>query len=308
MTDRRTFIGMAGAALLSPLLHAGATAMAPGSLLPLWTQPPGGGGPTGPIHVDAGETITNIAMPSIEPVLPARPNGRAVLVAGGGGYTRISLGNESRPAAHWLAARGITAFILRYRLPGEGWTVGPLAPLQDAQRAMRLIRANAARFGIDPAKVGALGFSAGGHLMGLAATRAAFASYRPVDAADTQPARPDAAALIYPVITLEPPYDDTSSRRVLVGKDPSRALSAEWSVQTHVHAGCPPVFLVHAIDDPIARPANDAIMVAACRRAGVPVASHALPSGGHGFGMGKPGSPTSEWPAWYGAWLARLPA
>ena len=167
-----------------------------------------------------------------------------MLVAGGGGYKRIEMGTEAEPAARWLAARGITAFVLTYRLPDEGWAEGPSAPLQDAQRALRLIGANAGRFGIEPSRIGVLGFSSGAHLLGLAATRSVFESYRPVDDVDTQPARPALAALIYPVITVKPPYDHTSTRRVLVGDTPSAAQSAEWSVETHVRQHCPPVFLV----------------------------------------------------------------
>lgn len=226
-----------------------------------------------------------------------------MLIAAGGGYKRIELEKEAYPAARWLTARGITAFVLTYRLPREGWNDGPLAPLQDAQRALRVIRAEAERRRLDPTRVGALGFSAGGHLIGLAATRSAFASYEPIDAIDRQSARPELAALIYPVITLKPPYDHTSARRSLVGSHPDAEASAEWSVETHVRSGCPPAFLVQAEDDPISNPANTLIMADACRKAGIPVELHRLPSGGHGFGMGKPGTPSADWPGWWEQWL-----
>nr|WP_274705316.1 alpha/beta hydrolase [Sphingomonas sp. H160509] len=225
-------------------------------------------------------------------VAPSRPNGAAVLVAAGGGYKRIEMASEARPAAGWLAAHGITAFILRYRLPGEGWNAGPLAPLQDAQRALRMIQANADTWRIDPSRLGVLGFSSGGHLMGLAATRSGFASYPPADAIDAFSGRPQDAALIYPIITLQPPYDHTSLRRVLIGSRPSAAESAEWSVETHVRAKCPPIFLVQAVDDPISNPQNTIIMADACRAANIPVELHRLASGGHGFGMGSPNTPT----------------
>ena len=226
-----------------------------------------------------------------------------MLIAAGGGYKRIELEKEAYPAARWLTARGITAFVLTYRLSREGWNDGPLAPLQDAQRALRIMRAEAERRRLDPTRVGALGFSAGGHLIGLAATRSAFASYEPIDAIDRQSARPELAALIYPVITLKPPYDHTSARRSLVGNHPDAEASAEWSVETHVRSGCPPVFLVQAEDDPISNPANTLIMADACRKAGIPVELHRLPSGGHGFGMGKPGTPSADWPGWWEQWL-----
>lgn len=237
---------------------------------------------------------------------PAKPNGAAVLVAAGGGYKRIEMKKEALSAARWLTDRGFTVFTLTYRLPGEGWNAGPLAPLQDAQRALRLIRQNASRFEIDPERLGVLGFSAGGHLLGMASVRSAFPSYERIDAADGLSARPSFSALIYPIITLEPPYDHTSTRRILIGTHPSPERSADWSVQTHVRSGCPPMFLVQAQDDPISDPANTRIMADACKRAGVPVELHQLASGGHGFGMGEKDTPTGVWPDYFSAWLTAV--
>lgn len=271
--------------------------------IPIWPdRPPGGGGPSGPLEVSDTGAIRNIAVPALELHRPERANGGAVLVAGGGGYKRIQMDGEARPAARWLAARGVTAFALRYRLPREGWAEGPLAPLQDAQRALRVIAGLAPRLGFDPARISVLGFSAGGHLMGLAATRSAFASYRPVDRLDDGAARPAGAALIYPVVTLLPPYDHTSTRVQLVGRHPSRAESADWSVETHVRGRCPPLFVVQAEDDLISDIANTALLERAARDADIPVERHVLPSGGHGFGMGRAGDPSAAWPQWYADW------
>ena len=302
MIDRRSFLVASAGTMVAGPLHAASG----NRITPLWTgRPPGGGGPVGSVETSAKGAISNITVPSLELFEPARSNGAAMLVAAGGGYKRIEMESEAHPAARWLAGRGITAFVLSYRLPPECWEDGPLAPLQDAQRAIRLIRAHAARYRIDPARVGVLGFSAGGHLLGLASTRSAFNSYRAVDAIDAGSARPDVAALIYPVITLKPPYDRTSTRRSLIGDHPDARASAEWSVETHVRSGCPPMFLTQAEDDPISDPANTLIMADACRRAGVPVELHRLRSGGHGFGMGRPGTPTAAWPRWYEDWLHR---
>ena len=301
--NRRTLLAVAGAALVvGPLRAAVANAT-----MPLWPDlPPGGGGPSGPVKRSATGAISNIASPSLEVFLPTHPSGAAMLVAAGGGYKHIEMATEAYPAAQWLAAHGITAFVLSYRLPSEGWTAGPLAPLQDAQRALRIIRANAAKYGIDRNQIGVLGFSAGGHLLGMAATRSGFASYPATDAIDRQSARSNVAALIYPVITLEPPYDHPSTRRVLIGDHPDAQLSAEWSVQTHVDTTCPPMFLVQAKDDPVSNPANTLIMAAACKRAGVSIELHRLTDGGHGFGMGHPGSDTADWPGWYQTWLDKV--
>jgi acetyl esterase/lipase len=277
-----------------------------GDMMPLWPGGfLGGEGPIGLVLVGKKGAISNIAVPALEIYRPARPNGAAVLVAGGGGYKRIEMDAEACPAAQWLSAHGITAYVLRYRLPGEGWRAGPMAPLQDAQRALRLIAATAGHYGIDPARIGVLGFSAGGHLLGLAASRSGFASYQPVDETDGFDARPAQAALIYPVVTLEPPYDHTSTRIELIGNHPGPRASADWSVETHVRDRCPPMFLVQAQDDPISNIANTALLEQACRAADVPVERHVLPSGGHGFGMGQPGTPTVQWPGWYEAWLSR---
>lgn len=301
MVDRRAFLAATGGWLAATPLNA----IQAEAVSPLWPgSPPGGGGPDGPERVDERGAVSNVARPSLAVVMPQRPNGAAMLIAAGGGYRRIEREKEARPAARWLAARGVTAYILTYRLPGEGWRDGPLAPLQDAQRALRLIRSRAAVDRIDPVRIGVLGFSAGAHLLGLAATRSAFASYRPADSVDALPARPAGAALIYPIITLEPPYDHTATRRVLVGRQPDPEASAAWSVETHVRGGCPPVFLVQTEDDPIADPAHARLMAEACRRAGVPVELHTVPRGGHGFGMGRPGTPTENWPGWYETWLA----
>ncbi|MFS8046530.1 alpha/beta hydrolase [Rhizobium sp. BR 314] len=296
--DRRSF-------LLGTMFAAiSARVAASNSIIPLWSgPPPGGGGPSGSLQKSDRGAVSNIVVPNVEVFMPGQANGASVLIAAGGGYKRIELEKEAYPAARWLTARGITAFVLTYRLPLEGWSNGPFAPLQDAQRALRIMRAEASNRHLDPTRIGVLGFSAGGHLMGLAATRSAFASYQPVDAVDSRSARPDLAALIYPVITLKPPYDHTSARRSLVGTHPDAQASAQWSVETQVRSGCPPVFLVQAEDDPISDPANTLIMADACNRAGVPAELHRLPSGGHGFGMGKPAMPSAEWPAWWEAWL-----
>jgi acetyl esterase/lipase len=297
--NRRSLLIGSVLALAAPLRAAAGTA-----LLPLWPgQPPGSGGPAGPIKTSSKGAVSNIAIPNLEMIIPAQPDGAAVLIAAGGGYKRIELASEARPAASWLADRGITAFVLSYRLPLEGWNSGPLAPLQDAQRALRLIRAQADRYGLNTSRIGVLGFSAGAHLLGLAAARSAFQSYDALDDIDAQPARADTAALIYPIITLEPPYGHTSARRVLIGSHPTPQASAEWSVETHVGSNCPPVFLVQADDDPVSDPQNIIIMADACRHAGVSVEVHQLQTGGHGFGMGRPATPTAVWPSWYQTWL-----
>lgn len=303
MIGRRSLF-TASATMMAAAALSTARASEPNEVIDLWPGvPPGGGGPSGPVHVTPKGAVDHVSRPYMRIYQPKSPNGAAVLVAAGGGFKHIGLKRESQPAALWLAAHGITAFELVYRLPRDGWADGRRAPLQDAQRAVRLIRAKAGQYGLKSERLGVLGFSAGGYLMGLAADWFDFQTYKEVDSADSLSARPDNAALIYPVITLEPPYQHTSTRRQMIGQNPTPQLSAEWSVQTHVRASCPPMFLVQAKDDPISNPANTLIMAKACEQAHVPVVLHQLPSGGHGFGMGDPGTPTAAWPIWYAQWL-----
>lgn len=303
MPDRRTLLAtLAAAALASPARALGAP-----DRIPLWPgMPPGGGGPSGAMARDPSGAASNVVTPVLEVFAPEKPTGVAVLVAGGGGYARIGLVKEAYPAAYWLAAQGITAFVLTYRLPREGWTDGPLAPLQDAQRALRLIRAAADRYRIDRDRIGVMGFSAGGHLCGMSAARSGFQSYAPVDANDEETAKPCFASLIYPVVSLEPPYDRTTTRRSLVGDEPRPADSAAWSLHTHVRAGCPPIFLVQADDDRVISPEQSRILDEACRTTKVPVEYHRFATGGHGFGIGQSETPVALWPRLCRLWLSSI--
>lgn len=294
---RRKFLAISAAAAGYGLCgEAEAVGASPVSM-PLWPgTPPAGGGPSGSVNIGKRGSVTNVATPTMDVYLPANPNGSAMLVAAGGGYRHIEIGGEADPAARWLTQRGIVACVLTYRLPAEGWNAGPLAPLQDAQRALRLIHAGKASTVIDARRIGVMGFSAGGHLMGMAATRQGFQSYMPLDEIDRLAPAASLMALAYPIITLLPPYDHTSTRKRLIGDHPTAAEGKEWSVQTYVSPAAPPTLLVQAADDPISNPDNTAIMEAACRSAGVAVERHLLTSGGHGFGMGRPDTPTANWP------------
>lgn len=226
-----------------------------------------------------------------------------MLVAAGGGYRHIEMGKEALPAAAWLTGLGITVFVLSYRLPREDWHAGRLAPFQDAQRALRLIRARSAVYEINPARVGVLGFSAGGHLLGMAATRPDWRSSPAQDEADLLPAHSNINLLIYPIVTLQKPYQHTSTCRVLLADHASADEAAEWSVQTHIHSSDAPFLLVQAADDPVSNPANTAILQQACLQHEVPVERHLFPAGGHGFGLGRVDGPTAAWPEIAARWM-----
>ncbi len=318
---RRGLIG--GGALLGAGIASGALAQTgPGEeIVPLWpSRIPGDRGTRIVRKVNersksAGfndRWVTGIDAPALVVKRPARPNGTAVLLVPGGGYGFLAYDNEGTEQARWLNARGVTCFILLYRLPAEGWDRQALVPLQDAQRAMRVIRSGATRFGIDPKRVAVIGFSAGGHLAGSLATRSGEAVYAPVDAADRLSARPDIAALIYPVVTMDATATHRGSRDNLLGQNATDAAVAAASVERRVTADTPPLFLVHANDDGTVPVANSLSLHAAMLQAKRPVEMHLFDEGGHGFGARLPATvPTAAWTTLFVTWAARkgvLPA
>ncbi|WP_082458570.1 alpha/beta hydrolase [Sphingomonas sp. Leaf10] len=276
--------------------------------VPLWTgTPPGGGFRAGAVPAnDPATFLRNIDRPGLRVFKPVRANGASVLVIPGGAYTFLSIGNEGVDIAGRLTALGYTVHVLTYRLPGEGWANRADVPLQDAQRALRMVRAAATRDGLDPHKVAVVGFSAGGHLAATLETDFAQAVYRPSDATDRIDARPDAAALIYPVIAAAPPFTHAQSAEKLLGKNPDAAAVARRSPAQHVTGATPPTFLLHAMDDGAVVPDNSLLMMAALRTAGRPVEAHFLTEGGHGFGVGTATMPAGHWVEMLDRWLQRI--
>ncbi len=296
MTDRRTLIAGGLAALLPLPLPLPALAQtqtqAPVERFPLWPKaPPGGAG----LRVadqwvkrsanGGADDIAwpHVATPMLTVVRPTKPNGSAVLICPGGGYARVAVGRTGGGIARDFAARGVTAFELLYRLPHDRWAAGPDVALQDAQRAMRVIRGGAKRFGIDPAKVAVTGFSAGGHVAARLAARAGARVYDPVDAVDTLSARPDVAGLFFPVITMLDDGVHAQSRRELLGE---RAADADWqrrySAQIDLPADMPPTFVAANADDPVVPARNAVLMYEALHTAKVPTELLIFERGGHG--------------------------
>ena len=250
--------------------------------------------------------IRGVPMPEVHVFRAAKPDGSALLVLPGGGYEFLSVQNEGIDAAERFNADRVTVFVLTYRLPVEGWADRSLVALQDAQRAMRLIRARAGDFRIDPRRLGVLGFSAGGHLAADLAVSHDMRTYAPIDAADTLSARPAFLGLVYPVISLEPQTTLGSSASNLVGEKPPAELVLARSPSLHVTAASPPSFVVAAFDDGLVLIPNSLEWIDACRRATTSVEAHLLAEGGHGFGFHlPPANPGSRWPELFMLWTRK---
>jgi acetyl esterase/lipase len=215
--------------------------------------------------------VKEITRPTLSIFRAAHPDGSAILIAPGGGFAHVVVEKEGWECARWFSRHGATVYVMTYRLPQEGWGAGPDTPLQDAQRAMRVIRARATRF---EALV-----------------------YRSIDATDALSARPDAVVLVYPVATMREPHAHAGSRDNLIGKSPAPDRVAKYSLETNPPAGTPPVFLLHAGDDTSVPVENSVALYTALKKAGVPVVLHIFEHGGHGFGLrGLEDNPVRVWP------------
>lgn len=228
--------------------------------------------------------LTNVSEPTIA-VYPApkeKATGAAVLVAPGGGYSILAIEHEGTDVGTWLNSIGVTAVLLKYRVPvREGQEPRNLAAVQDAQRAMSLVRKHAAEWGIDPNRVGMLGFSAGGNLTAWTCCHDR-REYETADDADKQPFRPNFAVLVYPGGVI----------------DKGGALKPEFVVSKDT----PPMCFVHASNDNVSSE-NSVALYMACKKAGVPAEMHLYAAGGHGFGMRKGPTPSATWPDRVGEWM-----
>jgi acetyl esterase/lipase len=283
------------------LLPLGVAAADDPRTLPLWPEGVPDARPDGGAEVVEDNRVSNVHVPTLTVFAPppGRANGTAVIVCPGGGYTRLVMGNEGHPIAAWLNSVGVTAFVLKYRLKEYGHP----APLRDALRAVRLVRSRASEFGVDPARIGIYGASAGGHLASSAITLFDHPDGRTGHALDTVSARPDFAILQYPVIFMEGPHVHAGSRRSLLGQDPAPELVARMSTDRQVTAATPPTLLIHGADDTSVPLENSVAFHAALRRAGVPAELHLFQKGPHGFGLRKDLGPASEWPRLAEGWM-----
>ncbi|HMQ47263.1 MAG TPA: alpha/beta hydrolase [Saprospiraceae bacterium] len=228
--------------------------------------------------------IRDTSIPTITAYLPKNPNGKAIVICPGGGYSGVAIDKEGLLVAEILAQDSIAAFVLKYRRPMDITNVDKsLAPLQDAQQAIRYVRKNASKYGIDPQKIGIMGFSAGGHLASSAATH--FYKIADSNELDTTSVRPDFVVLIYPVISFTDELTHMGSRSNLLGEQANEAEVLKWSNEEQVRPDAPPAFLIHTADDEVVSVGNSIAYYQACLENGVPVEMHLYPYGGHGFGM-----------------------
>ncbi len=232
------------------------------------------------------------------------PNGRgtttAVIIAPGGGYGNLAMNHEGRQVANWFNAQGVAAFVLKYRL---GPRYRHPIPLGDAQRAVRLVRSRAQEFGVNPERIGLMGFSAGGHLASAAGTRFEAGTAAAPDPIDRVSSRPDFLVLAYPVILSSPPYAHQGSFRNLLGESADAASLEEVSTNRQVTKDTPPTFLFHTNADTGVPPENSVEFYLALRKAGVAAEMHVFERGPHGVGLGMTDATLAAWPPLLSNWL-----
>lgn len=230
-----------------------------------------------------------------------KASGAGIVVLPGGGYGHLAMGHEGHEIAAWLNSLGVAAFICDYRHRGKGY--GHPAPLQDAQRAIRTVRGRAKEFAVDPAKIGVIGFSAGGHLASTAATHFDQGDEQAKNEIDRAGCRPDFAILCYPVVALNESYTHYGSQRNLLGPDADEKLINSLSNEKQVTSDTPPAFLWHTGEDRAVPPENSVQFYLALRKAKVPAEMHIYERGRHGLGLARDVPGVSSWPKACEAWL-----
>lgn len=282
------------------------------NILPLWSKQI-------PNQIDSDEEevkeytdilrISKVQEPTLEVYLPSKgnSNGQAMLIFPGGGYQLLAYDWEGTDMAKFLNSKGIAGIVVKYRLPDsrslkEAYNV----PLQDAQRALRLVRANAEKWHIASDQIGIMGFSAGGHLAATLGTHFNEEVYAPQDSIDSLSARPDFMVLVYPVITMQETNTHKGSKEALLGNNPSQEMVTHFSNELQVKEDTPPTFLVHATDDTGVPVENSLLFYTALKEKNVSATLFIYPKGGHGFSFGFKDAFLKEWTNQLNSWLTTL--
>lgn len=253
--------------------------------------------------------IENVQEPTLEIYAPSvqNINGMAMLICPGGGYHGLAYDWEGTDYAKWLNSIGITAFVLKYRIPtAESVIVSYKAPMQDAQRAMRYIRMNAEKYHINTNKIGVIGSSAGGHLASSLGTHYNELFYEGKDAQDAVSSRPDFMMLIYPVISMQDNITHGGSRKNLLGENPTQELIHKFSIDEQVDENTPPTFIVHSGNDTAVPVENSIRMYQALIKNKVDATMHIYPNGGHGYSLGINNKNAPNWTPLAQEWLEKF--
>ena len=253
--------------------------------------------------------VRNVQNPTLACYLPLDSinTHKAIIICPGGGYSNLAYEKEGTNIAEWFQKRGIAAFVLKYRLPtSNSLIIAHKAPLQDAQKAIRLVRQNATQWEISKTNIGIMGFSAGGHLASTLGVHYDEETYLPSVLEDSLSARPDFMALLYPVINMNAAYAHKGSVHNLLGKNPQQALLDYYSNELHINSTTPPTFLVHALDDKGVLIENSHIFYMHLKKVGVPAEIEIYKTGGHGFGMALEDQHLHTWIGLLHNWILNM--
>jgi acetyl esterase/lipase len=247
-------------------------------------------------------SVTGVSKPSLFPFLAKQPNGAAAIIVPGGGYTHLAWDKEGIDIAAWLNSLGVSAFVLKYRMPAD-FPGSPWIPLADAQRALRTVRQNASACGIDAARIGVIGFSAGGHSASQLETRSGAQTSPATDTTDAVDARPSFGVLLYPVISMDAAIAHSGSKVALLGVSPTAAAVTLYSSELQVTATTPPTFLGVSSKDTTVKPENSVSFDDALKANGVAQELHVYQDGTHGVGIRDASGDMALWPTQCAAWL-----
>lgn len=255
------------------------------------------------------QIISYVQTPQIDVYLPSEANstGKAMLIFPGGGYQILAYDWEGSDIAKFLNSKGIAGIVVKYRLPiSKSLENNQFVPLQDAQRAMRLVRYMSKTWNIDDKKMGIIGFSAGGHLASTLGTHFDDEVYNYVDGADLLSARPDFMALVYPVISFSSSSVHSGSKKALLGDEPDSESIRYFSNELQVSEKTPPTILFHAADDKAVPPENSLLFFQALNQKGVPAELHIYPVGGHGFSLATKNQSLGRWTQHLYEWMLQF--